>query len=181
MIDFFFDDAALVEFPDSQQSVAAQILIETKQSATGYRSLIQVEDRNTSNLFWFGRTDATGNLRVILPAIYAASAELLITALDDTGGFDTDHVIDPFGGRADLQAHVLRHVTAAFAEDPVRILRLARFAARFADFSVASDTMALMRQMVEDGEAPDAALARLRAARPCAVETKAQMRWAIGP
>jgi tRNA nucleotidyltransferase (CCA-adding enzyme) len=47
---------------------------------------------------------------------------------------------------------VLRHVTHAFAEDPVRILRVARFAARFADFSVADETMALMRQMVEDGE-----------------------------
>jgi tRNA nucleotidyltransferase (CCA-adding enzyme) len=47
---------------------------------------------------------------------------------------------------------VLRHVTQAFAEDPVRILRLARFAARFADFSVADETMVLMRQMVEDGE-----------------------------
>jgi tRNA nucleotidyltransferase (CCA-adding enzyme) len=62
------------------------------------------------------------------------------------------HIVDPYGGRGDLQAKVLRHVTEAFAEDPVRILRLARFAARFADFSVADETMALMRQMVEDGE-----------------------------
>jgi tRNA nucleotidyltransferase (CCA-adding enzyme) len=61
-------------------------------------------------------------------------------------------IVDPYGGQRDLQAKVLRHVTEAFAEDPVRILRLARFAARFADFSVVSDTMALMRQMVEDGE-----------------------------
>lgn len=61
-------------------------------------------------------------------------------------------IIDPFGGQGDLQAKVLRHVTEAFAEDPVRILRLARFAARFADFSVAAETMALMCQMVEDGE-----------------------------
>jgi tRNA nucleotidyltransferase (CCA-adding enzyme) len=62
------------------------------------------------------------------------------------------HVLDPYGGQRDLQARVLRHVTSAFAEDPVRILRLARFAARFADFSVAPETMALMRQMVADGE-----------------------------
>ena len=61
-------------------------------------------------------------------------------------------IVDPYSGQRDLQARVLRHVTAAFAEDPVRILRLARFAARFADFSVADETMALMRQMVEDGE-----------------------------
>ena len=61
-------------------------------------------------------------------------------------------VVDPYGGQRDLQAKVLRHVTAAFAEDPVRILRLARFAARFADFSVAGETMQLMRAMVQDGE-----------------------------
>ena len=62
-------------------------------------------------------------------------------------------IVDPYGGQSDLHNKVLRHVTEAFAEDPVRILRLARFAARFADFSVAEETMALMRQMVEDGEA----------------------------
>lgn len=61
-------------------------------------------------------------------------------------------VIDPHGGRADLAARVLRHVSPAFGEDPVRILRLARFAARFPDFSVAPDTLALMRQMVNEGE-----------------------------
>jgi tRNA nucleotidyltransferase (CCA-adding enzyme) len=62
------------------------------------------------------------------------------------------HITDPYGGQRDLQAKVLRHVTSAFAEDPVRILRLARFAARFANFAVAPETMALMRQMVQDGE-----------------------------
>ena len=62
-------------------------------------------------------------------------------------------LIDPFGGQRDLQAKVLRHVTDAFREDPVRILRLARFAARFHDFSIAPETMALLREMVADGEA----------------------------
>jgi tRNA nucleotidyltransferase (CCA-adding enzyme) len=62
------------------------------------------------------------------------------------------YVMDPYGGRRDLQARVLRHVTPSFAEDPVRILRLARFAARFPDFSVAPDTMDLMRHMVDHGE-----------------------------
>ncbi|MEW6163659.1 MAG: multifunctional CCA addition/repair protein [Pseudomonadota bacterium] len=61
-------------------------------------------------------------------------------------------LIDPHGGRADLERKVLRHVSPAFAEDPVRILRLARFAARFADFTVAPETVALMRAMVDDGE-----------------------------
>lgn len=63
-----------------------------------------------------------------------------------------DRLIDPHGGLRDLQAKVLRHVSGAFAEDPVRILRLARFAARFADFTVAPETMTLMRQMVASGE-----------------------------
>ena len=69
---------------------------------------------------------------------------------------DDGSLVDPFGGRQDLQARVLRHVSAAFAEDPVRILRVARFAARFSlpphDFSVAPQTIALMRQMVAAGE-----------------------------
>jgi len=59
---------------------------------------------------------------------------------------------DPFGGERDLGAKVLRHVTEAFREDPVRILRLARFAARFPDFTVAPETMTLMREMVAEGE-----------------------------
>jgi tRNA nucleotidyltransferase (CCA-adding enzyme) len=62
-------------------------------------------------------------------------------------------VVDPFGGGGDLRARVFRHVSEAFLEDPVRILRVARFAARFADFTVAPETMALMRRMVEAGEA----------------------------
>ena len=61
-------------------------------------------------------------------------------------------LIDPFHGQRDLQAKVLRHVGPAFAEDPVRILRLARFAARFSDFTVAPETLELMRGMVADGE-----------------------------
>jgi tRNA nucleotidyltransferase (CCA-adding enzyme) len=64
-------------------------------------------------------------------------------------------LIDPYGGQRDLEARVLRHVSPAFAEDPVRILRLARFAARYAPlgFQVAPETMALMRTMVANGEA----------------------------
>src|SRR5450432_389900 len=61
-------------------------------------------------------------------------------------------LVDPHGGERDLRAGVLRHVSAAFAEDPVRILRVARFAARFG-FAIVPETMALMRRMVESGEA----------------------------
>jgi tRNA nucleotidyltransferase (CCA-adding enzyme) len=60
---------------------------------------------------------------------------------------------DPFGGRQDIAQRVFRHVSEAFAEDPVRILRVARFAARFPEFRVAPETNALMQRMVADGEA----------------------------
>lgn len=61
-------------------------------------------------------------------------------------------LVDPHGGQRDLAARVLRHVSPAFVEDPVRVLRLARLAARFPDFGVAPETMALLRHMVEEGE-----------------------------
>jgi tRNA nucleotidyltransferase (CCA-adding enzyme) len=63
-------------------------------------------------------------------------------------------IIDPYGGRADLAGRVLRHVSEAFREDPVRVLRAARFAARFAElgFTIAPETMALMRAMSHGGE-----------------------------
>jgi tRNA nucleotidyltransferase (CCA-adding enzyme) len=61
-------------------------------------------------------------------------------------------IADPFGGRQDIRDRIFRHVSDAFAEDPVRILRVARFAARFTDFRVAPETNALMRRMVRDGE-----------------------------
>jgi len=64
---------------------------------------------------------------------------------------DKTELIDPFGGQQDLQARVLRHTSKAFAEDPLRVLRLARFAARF-DFKVDFDTMVLARELVEAGE-----------------------------
>ena len=60
--------------------------------------------------------------------------------------------VDPLSGMQDIADRVLRHVGDAFIEDPVRLLRLARFAARFADFSIAADTLALARRLVNDGE-----------------------------
>jgi len=77
--------------------------------------------------------------------------DLTINAMaEDTDG----RLIDPYGGARDLEARLLRHVSPAFAEDPVRVLRVARFAARYAPlgFRVADETLALMRQMVESGE-----------------------------
>ena len=72
---------------------------------------------------------------------------------------EAGQIFDPHGGRQDLQARLLRHITPAFAEDPVRILRVARFAARFVDFSVAPETLSLMRQMVDSARAQKETLA----------------------
>ncbi len=67
---------------------------------------------------------------------------------------DDDKLIDPFNGQADIKSKILRHVSPAFVEDPVRILRVARFAARFADlgFTIADETQKLMAEMVNNGE-----------------------------
>ncbi|HSH72001.1 MAG TPA: multifunctional CCA addition/repair protein [Methylophilaceae bacterium] len=78
-----------------------------------------------------------------------ARRDLTINAIarDENG-----NLVDPYHGVADIKARVLRHVSPAFSEDPVRILRAARFAARFTEFSVAPETYELMRQMVHAGE-----------------------------
>ncbi len=78
-----------------------------------------------------------------------ARRDLTINAMAKTADGE---MIDPFDGQRDIEAKVLRHVSTAFVEDPVRILRLARFAARFTEFCVADETMQLMREMVDSGE-----------------------------
>ncbi len=92
---------------------------------------------------------------------FAVHADPTVTLMEDLGRRDLTinamaraedgALIDPYGGHADLRAGILRHVSPAFAEDPVRILRVARFAARFG-FAVAAETMTLMRSMVASGE-----------------------------
>ena len=75
--------------------------------------------------------------------------DLTINAIaEDNAG----HIIDPFNGKKDLEAKIFKHVSPAFSEDPVRILRVARFAARFPDFNVHPDTNKLMKDMVKNGE-----------------------------
>lgn len=80
-----------------------------------------------------------------------ARRDLTVNAMARDG---EGNLVDPFGGQRDLEARVLRHVSPAFVEDPVRVLRVARFAARFVPlgFSVADETMALMRAMVDSDE-----------------------------
>jgi tRNA nucleotidyltransferase (CCA-adding enzyme) len=77
--------------------------------------------------------------------------DLTINAMAETSAGD---VVDPYGGRRDLEARLLRHVSESFIEDPVRVLRVARFAARYADlgFRVAEETVTLMRSMTDSGE-----------------------------
>ena len=117
-----------------------------RKTAQGYRGFAIHADADVTLAQDLARRDLTIN-SIALPASKARAS--------GTKGFktaDLDLLIDPCGGQSDLQAKVLRHVTDAFREDPVRILRLARFAARFPDFSVAPDTALLMQQMVADGE-----------------------------
>jgi tRNA nucleotidyltransferase (CCA-adding enzyme) len=80
-----------------------------------------------------------------------ARRDLTINAMAED---ETGQVIDPYGGAQDLEARQLRHVSPAFAEDPLRVLRVARFAARYAPlgFTVAEETLALMRQLADSGE-----------------------------
>ena len=103
-----------------------------RKSAPGYRGFVVHADPSVTLEDDLRRRDLTINA----------------IAQDEAG-----RLIDPFGGVADLRAGRLRHVSDAFVEDPVRILRLARFAARWPHFAVAAETLALARRMVEDGEA----------------------------
>jgi len=102
-----------------------------RKTAPGYRGFVVHADPSVTLAQDLSRRDLTINA--------------MATHADGT-------LVDPFGGAADLRAGVLRHVSDAFVEDPVRILRLARFAARYANFRVAPETLALMRTMVQAGE-----------------------------
>ena len=114
-----------------------------RKSAPGYRGFVVHASPEVTLEEDLARRDLTINA-IALPE--ALGAELA------NGAIDTRALIDPFDGQGDLRRKQLRHVTDAFREDPVRILRVARFAARFADFTVVPETRALMREMVEAGE-----------------------------
>jgi tRNA nucleotidyltransferase (CCA-adding enzyme) len=103
-----------------------------RKSAPGYRGFVVHAAPDVTLEEDLGRRDLTINA----------------IAMDEAG-----RLVDPYGGQRDLQARVLRHVGPAFVEDPVRVLRLARFAARFADFAIAPETLELARRIVRQGEA----------------------------
>ena len=112
-----------------------------RNSAPGYKGFVVHAEPTVTLEEDLARRDLTINA-IALPA----------GCLPGDGRFAPEDLVDPYHGRADIASRVLRHVTPAFREDPVRILRIARFAARFADYHVAPETLALMQQMVQDGE-----------------------------
>ncbi|ALN89492.1 multifunctional CCA addition/repair protein [Lysobacter gummosus] len=125
-----------------------------RKSGRGYRGFVVDADPSVTLEDDLGRRDFTINA----------------IARDESDG----RLVDPYGGARDLQARVLRHVGPAFVEDPLRVLRAGRFMARFKSqgFTVAAETMALMRQMAESGELADLVAERvwqeLRRALTCA-------------
>ena len=112
-----------------------------RKTAPGYHGFMVHAEPDVTLEQDLARRDLTINA-IALPA----------GAVPDHGAPDNESLIDPFHGLQDIRNKVLRHVGPAFTEDPVRILRLARFAARFTGFSVAPETQALMQQMVDAGE-----------------------------
>jgi len=120
--------------PDTREEYA--LARTERKSGRGYRGFVVQSSPDVTLEEDLSRRDLTINA-------IAASADWT-----GAGG-----LFDPYSGVQDLQARVLRHVTDSFREDPVRILRVARFAARFTDFSVAPETLQLMREMVAHGEA----------------------------
>ena len=114
-----------------------------RNTAPGYRGFEVHVEPNVTLEEDLARRDLTINSIAISSELTGATGQFSIN----------ESLVDPYGGRQDITNRILRHVTPAFREDPVRILRLARFAARFTDFTVAPETQALLREMVDAGEA----------------------------
>ena len=120
-----------------------------RKTAPGYKGFVLHASPDVSLEEDLARRDLTINA-MALPEAHAKA--FFETPHSLTSAFFQQHAIDPFHGLQDLNNKTLRHVTLAFREDPVRILRVARFAARFPDFQVAPETMHLMQDMVQAGE-----------------------------
>jgi tRNA nucleotidyltransferase (CCA-adding enzyme) len=117
-----------------------------RKTAKGYHGFSFYTDAEVTLEMDLVRRDLTINSIAASPINDCAGSDFSL------GNLHLYTLTDPYHGQRDIKDKVLRHVSLAFAEDPVRILRLARFAARFADFSVAPETMDLMRRMVASGE-----------------------------
>ena len=124
-----------------------------RKTAPGYKGFVVHASPEVTLEEDLARRDLTINA-MALPEVHSG---LLANSLNATSTNALEkvfavHGIDPYHGLQDLKSKTLRHVTSAFREDPVRILRLARFAARFPDFSIAPETLQLMQDMVQAGE-----------------------------
>ncbi len=124
-----------------------------RKTAPGYKGFVVHASPEVTLEEDLARRDLTINA-MALPESHSG---LLANALNTTSTNALEkvfavHGIDPYHGLQDLKSKTLRHVTSAFREDPVRILRLARFAARFPDFNIAPETLQLMQDMVQAGE-----------------------------
>ena len=131
--------------PDTHEEYA--LARTERKTAAGYHGFAFYAAEDVSLEQDLARRDLSINA-MALPAALVSSGAWLQLSPAELG----EQVIDPYGGLADLQAGLLRHVAPAFGEDPVRILRLARFAARLPRFSVDKSTQALMQAMVAAGE-----------------------------
>ncbi|NDD03247.1 MAG: multifunctional CCA tRNA nucleotidyl transferase/2'3'-cyclic phosphodiesterase/2'nucleotidase/phosphatase, partial [Betaproteobacteria bacterium] len=124
-----------------------------RKTAPGYKGFVVHASPDVSLEEDLARRDLTINA-MALPEAHSGLLDPASTSnshqtLEDVF---SAHGIDPYHGWQDLKNKTLRHVTTAFREDPVRILRLARFAARFPEFKIASETLQLMQDMVQAGE-----------------------------
>ncbi len=131
--------------PETKQEYA--LARTERKTARGYHGFSFYADADVSLEMDLVRRDLTIN------AIALHDHMTVTLGKNSVNSLDKQHLIDPYGGQRDIAAKVLRHVSLAFAEDPVRILRVARFAARFSDFTVAPETHVLMQRMVAQGEA----------------------------
>ena len=122
-----------------------------RKTAPGYRGFVVHAEPDVTLEQDLARRDITIN-SIAVELVSTGANGTFPTQSEEINPISAD-LIDPFGGQTDIANKVLRHVTTSFREDPVRILRVARFAARFQDFSVAPETMLLMCQMVASGEA----------------------------
>ena len=120
-----------------------------RKTAPGYKGFVVHASPKVSLEEDLARRDLTINAMALTEEHATTFFEASNSEID---AFFQQHAIDPFHGLQDLNNKTLRHVTLAFREDPVRILRVARFAARFPDFQIAPETMQLMQDMVQAGE-----------------------------
>ena len=120
-----------------------------RKTAPGYKGFVVHASPEVSLAEDLARRDLTINA-MALPEEHAKA--FFEAPTSEIHSFFQQHAIDPYHGLQDLKHKTLRHVTLSFREDPVRILRVARFAARFPDFQIAPETMQLMQDMVQAGE-----------------------------